>query len=65
MIPYEQIDPASIPANVRFDVPRRFQGRMVEVAFGGFGRQEHDAGDPFKRITDKHDQTVRYYRLVK
>ncbi len=52
-----------VPGNVRFDVPAYHQGRMVEVAYGGFGRAAHDYGDPFKRVTEPGG-AVTYYRLA-
>lgn len=54
-----------IPDGVRFDVTMRNQGQIVEIAYGGFGRAEHDAGDPYKRVTDHSDGSVTYFRLVK
>lgn len=61
---YEQCKEADIPAGVRFDVPRRQQGQIVEVAFGGRRRDEHDVGDPYKRVTDRSVGEVTYYRRV-
>jgi hypothetical protein len=59
---------SSIPADVRFDVPRRNQGQHDEVAYGGFGRAEHDRGAPYKRERTA-SQAIRgeggtYYRLA-
>lgn len=55
----------SIPDKVRFDVPRRNQGQTVEVAYGGFGRSEHDEGDLYKRVHDRSlgPEAFRYYKL--
>jgi hypothetical protein len=61
---YEECCEAAVPASVNFDVTPRNQGQTVEVAYGGFGRAEHDAGDPYKRITDRSTRSVTYYRLV-
>jgi hypothetical protein len=61
---YIECRESDIPAGVRFDVPRRHQGQIVEVAFGGFDRAEHDHGDPYKRITDRSDRSVNYYKLT-
>lgn len=60
---YIEISASRIPGNVRFDVPRRNQGQHVEVAFGGFGRYEHDDGDQYKRIVDRSTGRTTYYRL--
>lgn len=61
---YVPCDPTTIPAGVRFDVPARCDGQMVEIAYGGFDRAAHDRGDPYKRV---HDRSVgggtTYYRL--
>lgn len=51
-----------IPETVRFDVPGRYQGQTVEVAYGGYSRGEHDSGDPYKRVRDRSDGRVTYYR---
>jgi hypothetical protein len=61
---YEVIDLASIPAAVRFDVPGRYQGQIVEYAFGGFGRYEHDDDAPFMRVTDRSlaPHQICYYK---
>jgi hypothetical protein len=52
---------SDIPAGVRFDVPRRDQGQMIEVAYGGYGRAEHGEGDPYMRVTDHTDRSTAYY----
>ena len=61
---YKYIECASsvVPASIRFDVPRRHDGQIVEIAYGGFDRAAHDEGDPYKRVTDRSDGSVRYYR---
>ena len=61
MTKYTRCDERDIPAAVRFDVPGRNQGQMIEVAYGGLDRGEHDYGDPFKRIKDENGR-VTYYR---
>lgn len=63
---YIPCDPNSIPANVRFDIPGRNAGQAVEVAYGGFDRAEHDAGDMYKRVTDHGigAGAVTYYILA-
>lgn len=61
---YKKCELNDVPATVRFDVPRRNQGQMVEIAYGGFERAEHDEGAPFKRVTDRSEQTTTYYRAV-
>lgn len=59
---YEPIAEREVPLNVRFDVPRRNQGQMIEIAYGGTGRYEHDDGDAYKRIFDASDRITTYYR---
>lgn len=55
-----------VPGDVRFDVPARHQGQIVEVAYGGYGRHAHDEGDLYKRIVDRSAYgAAEYYRLVK
>lgn len=53
-----------IPDGVRFDVPRKHQGQIVEIAYGGFDRGEHGHGDPYKRSHDQSDRTTAYWRWV-
>ena len=60
---YERCAEAEVPDGVRFDVPRRNQGQIVEVAYGGFDQAEHDVGDPYKRVHDQSDRSTTYYRL--
>lgn len=67
---YTPITPNQVPDGLRFDVPRRNQGQIVEVAYGGpmSQRSEHDEGAPYKRVTDASEppsspDRVRYYRL--
>lgn len=55
---------SDIPDGIRFDVARHNQGQIVEVAYGGHGRAEHCVGDAYKRVTDKSDGSVSYYRLA-
>jgi len=56
-----------IPGAVRFDVPRRNQGQIVEVAYGTMGRAEADVGDPWKRVIDRCEVNAqpRYFRRVR
>jgi len=63
---YVECGKGDVPGNVRFDVPARLAGQHVEVAYGGFGRAEHDEGDLYKRVTDRSigPGAVAYYRLL-
>lgn len=60
---YVRIGREEIPTKVRFDVPKRHAGQMIEVAYGGFSRHEHDDGAPFKRVIDKSIAETKYFRL--
>ena len=58
------IDASQIPDDVRFDIPRRNQGQIVLVAYGGYSRGEHDEGDPYMRVVDQSEgQEAAYYVL--
>ena len=59
---YIQISASEIPDRVRFDTPRRNQGQIVTVSYGGVGRGEHGPGDLYKRVTDASNRTTTYYR---
>ena len=59
---YTEISQDQVPAGVRFDVPRHLQGQIIEVAYGGFSRWEHGPGDLYKRVTDRSDRSVSYYK---
>lgn len=64
---YALIDRSELPANLRWDVPRRNQGQTVEVAYAHQTpktRSEADDGDHYKRVTDHSDRSVTYYRLT-
>ena len=64
-IKYVECRESEIPADIRFDVPRRNQGQIVEVAYGTFSRGEAGPGDPYKSVYDRSTQgPTRYYRLV-
>jgi len=63
---YVRCNESDVPERVRFDVPRANQGQIVEIAYGGFGRYEHDVGDPYKRVIDRSigPDAAIYYRWV-
>lgn len=56
---------ADIPAGVQFTTPRRNQGQIVEVSYGGFGRSEFGFGDPYRHRIDRSDGSSEYARWVK
>lgn len=66
---YTKMSSAPTARILRWDVPARHQGQIVEHAFSAFGRGEADEGDAYMRITDKslppgaHGR-VEYYSLV-
>jgi hypothetical protein len=53
---------SNVPDGLRFDVPGRFQGQIVEYSFADAtpGRGEADVGSAWKQTTDRSDQSVRY-----
>jgi hypothetical protein len=69
---YQQVPASEIPATIRWDVARRDQGQIVEVAYADYpaGRYEASVGSPYKRITDQSEpigapERVLYYRRGK
>jgi len=54
-----------IPRGVKWDVPSRCTGQIVETAYGAFGRDGADYGDPYRRRHDRSDGTTKYYRMVR
>ena len=64
MANYVKCEPSDVPENIRFDVPLRNQGQIVEVAFGvpNQVRSIADDGDPYMRITDHGDGSVQFYK---
>lgn len=56
-----------IPAHVRWDVPAHNQGQIVETAYadGRPGRDEACNGSKYRRVTDRSDRSVTYYRLAR
>lgn len=68
---YQQVQANEVPEGIRFDVPARNQGQIIEVAYGDRMelKAENDAGAPWKRVTDtslppSHPERVTYYRRV-
>lgn len=53
---------SNVPDGLRFDVPGRFQGQIVEYSFADAtpGRGEADVGSAWKMTTDWSDRAVRY-----
>lgn len=65
---YIAIPANDVPANIRFDVPRRHQGQIVEIAYGDlrYYRSFADVGAPYKREHDRSlgPHAITYYRLA-
>ena len=65
---YSEVSASDVPSDIVWDVPRRNQGQIVEVAYSrgipAHRRVNHaaDHGDPWKRVTDGSDRSVRYFR---
>lgn len=57
---YLRCNASAVPDGLRFDVPRRFQGQIVEYSFADAtpGRGEADVGSVWKMATDRSDQSV-------
>ena len=66
MAKYEIVEYGEIPSGVQWAVPRKNQGQIVEIAYGDFGRDEPEAGDPWMRITDQSEGVgpPTYYRRI-
>jgi hypothetical protein len=54
----------SLPAELRWDVPRHNQGQIVEVAYADERPLACEAchGSAYQRVTDRSDGSVAYYR---
>lgn len=63
---YRAIPESEIPDGVRFDVTRRNQGQIIEVAYGGKSRYEHGEGDRYQRVLDRSmgPDAYTFYRRV-
>ena len=61
---YTEIPATALPGDLRFDVPGHNQGQIVEVAYADYptARSEACAGATYKRVTDRSDRSVTYYR---
>lgn len=63
-IEYVEVPANTVPAGLRWDVPARNQGQIVEVAYACPGsRAEAGHGDPWMWVFDRSDRTSTYYRL--
>lgn len=63
---YASIKERDVPTGVRFDTPARNQGQIVERAYGGFRKGEHDDDDPYMRVVDRSRplDPPKYYRRI-
>lgn len=63
---YEKISLEDLPDGLRFDVPGVNAGQIIEVAYGDRAeyRSENARGAPYKRVLDRSDNTVEYFRRV-
>ena len=59
---YLRCDASNVPDGLRFDVPGRFQGQIVEYAFADAitRRGEAGVGSAWKMTTDRSNQSVRF-----
>jgi len=62
---YVTIPASAIPTNVRWDVPARNQGQIVEVAYAEAVKSPYEAGygSTYRRTTDRSDGSVTYAAL--
>jgi hypothetical protein len=63
---YVSISPGDAPTDGRWDVPPQNQGQIVEVAYHAKPKQGYEScdGEPYKRVVDRSDGSVAYYRLA-
>lgn len=68
MTKYTEVPASEVTSGLRWDVPGRNQGQIVEVAYANPGHAAPaDEGDPWKRITDTSEPVnsparIRYLR---
>ena len=65
---YEVIDPADVPADLRWETPRRHQGQHVERSYAtSRPAAANDLGDPWMRIVDHsvRPPETTYYRRIR
>jgi hypothetical protein len=60
---YVEVAASGFISDLRWDVPRRNAGQIVEVAYSAFppSRGEADHGDKYKRVYDASTGDVRYF----
>lgn len=62
---YRKTAAERVPTDVRWTVPRRCQGQIVEAAWGRVGaRTDSGPGDMYYRVADHSDGTVEHFRRV-
>lgn len=67
---YTAIPASEVPGDLVWIIPRRNQGQIVEVAYsngvpdGRSVNYDADEGARYKRVTDRSDRSVIYYRLA-
>ena len=63
---WADVDAATLPPRIYWDIAPADQGQAIEVAYGG---DRMEAGDSsragWKRVTDRSTGTVRLYRRVR
>jgi hypothetical protein len=61
---YDLIDASSVPSDLRWDVPQRNQGQIVEVAYADHPTCADEAcyGSRYQRVIDGSDRSVAFYR---
>lgn len=61
---YISCNQTDVPAEVRFDAPPQNQGQIIVVEYGDHGRAVHGPGARYKRVINRQDGSVAYYRAV-
>lgn len=66
-IVYVEVQSSEVPAGLRWDVPARNQGQIVEVAYAAWPWTAAEAGhgDEWQRVFDASDRSLAYFRRAK
>ncbi len=63
---YREIPARLVPDGIRWDIPGRNAGQIVEIAYGTFGRSAAADGERYRRVHDRSigPDAIRYYQRV-
>lgn len=64
---YVTVSRSALPSDLRWDVPRRNQGQIVETAYADEPTSADEAcyGSKYRRVTDRSDGAVTYAILAR